>query len=162
MKTLFQKLLRDIKMNSNLRIVIGLSLVFVGFFWNDIQERIPDFVLNKPTINIQEPSGEIKAKTSFSSVVTDSKDRLNLTCFNKVFSDRCVNYKATNQDINDVYTLAAKNFFGDSLNGKYDGYGDNLVKTMKEVIGEEVHELTDEEKAKLSKTFLGLAWQTNN
>ena len=122
-------------MNSTLRIVIGLSLVFVGFFWNDIQERIPDFVSNEVTIDIEEPSEDVKSKTSFSNVVTDSKDRLNLTCFNKVFSDRCINYKATNQDINDVYVLAAKNFFGDSLNGKYDGYGDSLTKAMKDVIG---------------------------
>jgi len=149
-------------MNSTLRIVIGLSLVFVGFFWNDIQERIPDFVSNEIAVDIEEPSEDVKSKTSFSNVVTDSKDRLNLTCFNKVFSDRCINYKATNQDINDVYVLAAKNFFGDSLNGKYDGYGDSLTKAMKDVIGDEVHQLTEEEKKKLSQTFLGLAWQTSN
>ena len=68
----------------------------------------------------------------------------------------------SNQDINDVYTLAAKEFLGDSLNGKYDGYGDNLVKVMKDCIGEEVHQLSEEEKKDLSQTFLGLAWQTSN
>jgi len=149
-------------MNSNLRIILGLSLVFVGFFWNSIQERIPDFVPDKVTINIKEPTEGIKLKTDFSSVVTDSEDKIKLTCFNKVFSDRCIDYKATNQDVNDVYVLAAKNFFGESLSGKYDGYGDNLVKTMKDVIGDEVHQLTDKEKKELSETFLGLAWQTNN
>ncbi len=148
-------------MNPNLRIFLGLSLVFVGFFWNDIQERIPDFVSNTVTIDIEEPSEDIKSKTSFSSVITDKKDKIKLTCFNKVFSDRCINYKATNQDINDVYTLAAKEFLGDSLNGKYDNYGDNLVKAMKDCIGEEVHQLSEEEKKLLSQTFLGLAWQTS-
>ena len=149
-------------MNSNLRIVLGLSLVFVGFFWNSIQERIPDFVPNKVTINIEEPTEDIKLKTDFASIVTDSEDKIKLTCFNKVFSDRCIDYKATNQDVNDVYGLAAKNFFGESLSSKYYGYGDNLVKTMKDVIGDEVHQLTDEEKNRLSEAFIGLAWQTNN
>ena len=149
-------------MNPNLRIFLGLSLVFVGFFWNDIQERIPDFVSNTVTIDIEEPSEDIKSRTSFSSVITDKKDKIKLACFNKVFSDRCINYKATNQDINDVYTLAAKEFLGDSLNGKYDGYGDNLVKVMKDCLGEEVHQLSEEEKKDLSQTFLGLAWQTSN
>ena len=149
-------------MNPNLRIFLGLSLVFVGFFWNDIQERIPDFVSDKVTIDIEEPSEDIKLKTSFSSVITDRKDKIKLTCFNKAFSDRCIDYEATNQDVNDIYTLAAKEFFGDSLNGKYNGYGDNLVKIMKDAIGEEVHRLSEEEKNKLSQTFLGLAWQTSN
>ena len=161
-KTLFQKLPRDIKMNPNLRIFLGLSLVFVGFFWNDIQERIPDFVSDKVTIDIEEPSEDIKLKTSFSRVITDRKHKIKLTCFNKAFSDRCIDYEATNQDVNDIYTLAAKEFFGDSLNGKYNGYGDNLVKIMKDAIGEEVHRLSEEEKNKLSQTFLGLAWQTSN
>lgn len=150
-------------MNSNVRIIVGLSLVIIGFFWNDIQERIPDFSPDVPlAIEIVEPTDDIKKATEFASVVTDPTDKLNLTVFNKIFADRCVKYKATNQNINDVYTLAAKNFFGNSLNGKYDGYGENLVDTMKSVIGDEVHELSNEEKQKLSQTFMGLAWQTNN
>ncbi len=149
-------------MSNKTRLVLGILVILAAIFLPAIQERIPDFVSNEIAVDIEEPSEDVKSKTSFSNVVTDDKDRLNLTCFNKVFSDRCINYKATNQDVNDVYVLAAKNFFGDSLNGKYDGYGDSLTKAMKDVIGDEVHQLTEEEKKKLSQTFLGLAWQTSN
>lgn len=149
-------------MNPNVRIAVGLLLVLVGFFWDNIQERIPDFVPSDNVIDIAEPAEDMKEKTSFGSVVTDNKDRTNLAVFNKVFSDRCVSYKTTNQQVNDVYTLAAKDFFGDSLKGKYNGYGESLTGLLKDTIGEEVQELSLEEKQKLSESFSALAWQFSN
>tara|TARA_Y100000361_G_scaffold153621_1_gene175937 strand:+ start:2153 stop:2602 length:450 start_codon:yes stop_codon:yes gene_type:complete len=149
-------------MNPNVRIAVGLLLVLVGFFWDNIQERIPDFVPSDNVIDVAEPTENMKEKTSFGSVVTDNKDRANLAVFNKVFSDRCVSYKTTNQQVNDVYTLAAKDFFGDSLKGKYNGYGESLTGLLKDTIGEEVHELSSEEKQKLSESFSALAWQFSN
>ena len=135
-------------MNPNVRIAVGLLLVLVGFFWDNIQERIPDFVPSDNVIDVAEP--------------TENIDRANLAVFNKVFSDGCVSYKTTNQQVNDVYTLAAKDFFGDSLKGKYNGYGESLTGLLKDTIGEEVHELSSEEKQKLSESFSALAWQFSN
>ena len=61
--------------------LIGLALLAIGLFWPQIQERIPDFIIpSRPSIDIVEPSEEIKEKvSSISSEVVDKKDRLNLT-----------------------------------------------------------------------------------
>ena len=106
-----------------LRTIIGLAVIIIGLFWVQIQERIPDIVPdNTPSvvITIDEPSQEIKEKvSSIADLVTDEKDRLNLCIFNKVFAERVGSYDADAQQINDVYTEAAKIFFGETLKGKY-------------------------------------------
>ena len=147
-------------MSSGLRAVLGLTLIVVGFFWNDIRERIPTIIPDKkPTIAIEEPSEEIKKKvSSVSGLVTDSSDRLNLAVFNKVFSERCSSYKTDAQQLNDVYTLAGKEFFGDSLRGKYDGLSRAIVSLISDNIGDETHTLTEEEKLNLASDFIALAW----
>ena len=147
------------------RTIIGLAVIVVGLFWVQIQERIPDIVpINNPavTITINEPSQEIKDKvSSIASLVTDEKDRLNLCIFNKVFAERVKGYDADAQQINDVYTEAAKTFFGETLRGKYEGYGSGVTKLMSDIVGDENHTLTQQEKDKLSKVFNGLAWCLN-
>tara|TARA_R110000796_G_scaffold95438_2_gene200630 strand:+ start:605 stop:1063 length:459 start_codon:yes stop_codon:yes gene_type:complete len=151
-------------MNNSVRTVLGLALVVVGLFWNEIQERIPDFTpLPKPKIVINEPSEEIKEKiSSVADLVTDTNDRTRLAVFNEVFSDRCIGYKSDNQQINDIYTLAGKDVFGESLKGKYTGYGESITKFMKDTLGLEMHEVTEQEKENLSKLFSGLAWGLSN
>ena len=45
--------------------LIGLALLAIGLFWPQIQERIPDFIIpSRPSIDIVEPSEEIKEKVS--------------------------------------------------------------------------------------------------
>ena len=145
-----------------LRTIIGLAVIVVGLFWVQIQERIPDIVPNNNpavTITIDEPSQEIKNKvSSIADLVTDKKDRLNLCIFNKVFAERVESYDADAQQINDVYTEAAKVFFGETLRGKYEGYGSGVTKLMSDVVGDENHKLTQEEKDELGNIFNGLAW----
>lgn len=147
-------------MSNSIRTILGLALVILGVFWNDIRERIPDFTPTPEVIiSIDEPSKEIKEKvSSISSLITDDNDMINLAIFNKLFSDRLVLYEANNQQVNDIYTLAGKTFFKDTLKGKYDGLSSALTNLMKEELGVEVHELTEEEKINLSEAFSGLAW----
>jgi hypothetical protein len=147
------------------RVVIGLALVLVGLFWPQIQERIPD-LLPKPTpayVVVEPESEEIKEKvSSIATLVTDDNDRLLLAVFNQTFAERVENYDADAQDLTDVYVEAARNVFGESMRGKYDGYSEGLTSLMKNVLGNENHQVTKEEKAQLSAIFSGLAWALIN
>ena len=148
-----------------LRTIIGLAVIVVGLFWVQIQEGIPDIVPNNTpavVITIDEPTQEIKEKvSSIADLVTDEQDRLNLCVFNKVFAERVKDYDADAQQINDVYTEAAKIFFGETLKGKYEGYSSGITKLMSDIVGTENHILTQEEKDKLSNIFNGLSWHLN-
>lgn len=147
--------------SSKIRTVLGLLIVLVGLFLPQIQERIPDLIPDtpSPSIVIEEPTQEIKDKTlKVSEKVTDTKDRLDLCVFNKVFSERVLGYDADVQQVNDIYTESGKILFKDSLKGKYDGYGSGVVSLISEITGNENHELTQKEKQQISEVFSGLAW----
>ena len=147
--------------SSTIRTLLGLLLILIGLFLPQIQERIPDFTPNtpSPSIAIEEPTQEIKDKTlKISEKVTDDKDRLELCVFNKVFSERLLDYDADVQQVNDIYTESGRILFKDSLRGKYDGYGAGVVSLISEITGSENHELTQQEKQQISEVFSGLAW----
>ena len=147
--------------SSTIRTGLGLLIVLIGLFLPQIQERIPDLNPDNPapSIVIEEPTQEIKDKTlKVSEKVTDTKDRLELCVFNKVFSERVLGYDADVQQLNDIYTESGKILFKDSLKGKYDGYGTGVISLISEVTGNENHELTQQEKQQISELFSGLAW----
>ena len=144
-----------------IKAIIGLALLFIGLFWSQIQERIPDFTIaSKPSIDIVEPSEEIKEKvSSISSEVVDEMDRFNLAVFNNVFSERVLNYSDVKaQQINDIYTDSAKIFFGQRLKGKYSNLANNLTGLMSDTLGSEDHVVTPAELQGLSSDFQGLSW----
>lgn len=147
-------------MSNSIRVMLGLILVTVGFFWNDIMERIPDISPDEvPVVQIDRPNEEtLRDVLSVASLVTENDDKTKLAIFNNVFSDRVSGYSADTQQINDVYVLAAKNVFGDSMKGKYPGYGENLNGLMRSVLGSENKNLTQNDKDQLSKKFKGLAY----
>ena len=139
--------------------VLGLLIIILGLCWNDIRERIPDVVPTVPKIDIVEPDKDSLSNVSHIAVnITDRNDRLKLSIFNKVFADRLLSYPADAQQINDVYTLAAKNVFGSSLNGKYASLGGDLTDLMESIMGDENHTLGAEEKEILHRHFMALAW----
>ena len=144
--------------------MIGLALLAVGLFWPQIQERIPDFTIpTKPTLEIVEPSQEIKEKvSSIAELVTDKEDRVNLAVFNMIFAERVVAYDAEAQDVQDIYVLAAKILFDKSLVGKYDGYSKGIQGLLEDSMGTENHTLSQEEKESLAKNFSGLAYCLTN
>jgi len=147
--------------SSTIRTALGLLVVLVGLFLPQIQEWIPDLIPDnpKPTITIEEPTQEIKDKTlKVAEKVTDTKDRLELCVFNKVFSERILQYDTDVQQVNDIYTESGKILFKDSLKGKYDGYGSGVISLISEITGVENHELTQSEKQQISQVFSGLAW----
>lgn len=147
------------------RVAIGLALVFLGLFWPQIQERIPDLLPKpKPAYVVVEPeSDEIKQKaSSVASLVTDNDSRLLLAVFNQTFAERVIEYEADAQQINDLYVEAARNVFGDSMRGKFEGYSEGLTALLKDILGTENHTVTEEEKAQLNQVFSGLAWALLN
>ncbi len=147
--------------SSTIRTALGLLIVLVGLFLPQIQERIPDLKPRPPvpSVEIKEPTEAIKQKTlKVAEKVTDSKDRLELCVFNKVFSERVLGYNANVQQVNDIYTESGKILFTDSLKGKYDGYGSGVVSLIVEITGSENHELTQSERQQISDVFSGLAW----
>jgi hypothetical protein len=146
-------------MSPNLRILLGLAIVCVGFFWNDIQERIPDFLPDGISYVINKPNEKTLEKvSSVASLVTDNNDRERLSVFNNVFSERVTSYDCNGQQVNDIYTTAARGVFKDKLKGKYSGYAEGITKLMKDALGNENTPVKKDQKELLSENFSGLAW----
>ena len=147
----------------SVRLLIGVVLVLVGVFWEDIKNSIPEIPDNKPIITIDTPENSLVDQwTETCKSIKDPKDRVRLCVFNKVFADRVVGYNADAQQINDLYVLAAKEVFGDSIKGKYDKLGPAAQESMVSILGEENHIITESEKQNLNKAFLAFAWCLNN
>ena len=153
-------------MTDKTRAILGLGLILVGLFYYKISEIIvlPDPEPDVTIVEIDKPSEDIiDATKPVADLVIDKEDRLSLCIFNKIFSERIVGYfNIEAQEVNDLYVQAATNNFGTTLKGKYNGYSTGLTPLFKEDIGTQAHTLSDEEKAELSTTFLGLAWCLNN
>ena len=75
---------------------------------------------------------------------------------NKLITNK---YNIDTQKINDIYVLAAKYFFEDSIKDKYDTLPEELKTLFKTVVGEDNHTITAEEKVALQNVFGGLAWR---
>ena len=153
-------------MSDKTRALLGLMLIIISLFYDKIPDLIPKPGPgpDAPIIDINEPSQEIISVTRpIADLVTDENDRLKLCCFNKVFADRVGGYLGIKaQQANDLYVQAAKNYFSTTLQEKYDGLSEGLTSLFKREIDTQEHTLSDEERSKLSKTFLGLAWCLNN
>ena len=91
-------------------------------------------------------------------MVSDPSDRAKLAIFNYDFAQRVLSYEADSQQVNDIYTLAGKTFFKNTLVDKYTGLSEEIVALLIECMGEENHVLTQEEKNKLHEYFMGVAW----
>jgi hypothetical protein len=148
----------------SIRTVIGILILLAGFFWPQIEKALIKLIVSKPDIiKVDEPSEDIVNKISKTAdVVTDSKDRLNLAIFNYVFSNRVERYEGNSQQINDVYVKAAKNKFGGSMKGKYSGLSDGIEGLFKDILGDENHSVSSDEKNNMKTYFSALAWKLNN
>ena len=110
-------------------------------------------------LDIEVPSEEVKqAVESLEGMVSDPSDRAKLAIFNYDFAQRVLSYEADSQQVNDIYTLAGKTFFKNTLVDKYTGLSEEIVALLVECMGEENHVLTQEEKNKLHEYFMGVAW----
>jgi hypothetical protein len=145
--------------NKILLLIGGLLIVLSTLSFSPQPEGVEALV----DIDIPKPSDIYLDRLSpISDIVTEQQDRVNLCIFNKLFGDRVVNYKTSQQELNDLYVLSAKNFFGDSIKNKYEDLDKFLVDAIIKITGDDIHQLTDEEKLELQKTFYGISWALNN
>jgi hypothetical protein len=138
-------------------ILLLLTSVGLGIYkkYNTIEVDKDDVVI----LNIEKPDDSIlNIVQPINNIIFDQSDKIKNAIFNQEFSVRVLKYNTDNQKINDLYVLAAKNFFKDTMNNKYDDLDVSLQHIFESVISSENHELTEEDKIKLSKTFSGLAW----
>ena len=151
-------------MTNNIRAMLGVCLILVGFFWDSIQNNIPNIPLpTVPTLDIPKPdTATLENVSSIASLVTDKDDRLRLAVFNMVFSERVEDWECKGQQVNDIYVFAAESEFGTSLAGKYDGYADGIEGLFKESIGVKNATVSQEQKKSLSNDFSGLAYALAN
>jgi hypothetical protein len=129
------------------------------------QISIPNIVplpIPTPAVNLDldTPTDEILSIVNpISRLVTNKDDRIKLAVFNYSFSKRINKYNTDTQKINDIYVLAARYFFEDSMKDKYDTLPEELKTLFKTVVGEDNHTITAEEKVALQNVFGGLAWR---
>lgn len=144
---------------------IALLLIAYGAFGGGLLD-----LLDKPNpkpnpepqvsiLNIDKPTEDIinRVKT-FSDLITDPTDRAKIAIFNYEFANQLISYETDLQQLNDVYVLAGKKFFQNSMVGKYKALPDMITSLIQEVTGEENHVLSEQEKQKLNQYFLGVAW----
>lgn len=110
-------------------------------------------------LNIDKPSENIIFRIEkFSTLISDPTDRAKIAIFNNDFANRIRGWETNNQQINDVYTLAGKIFFKESLINKYEGLSTEITGLLRELLTDDNHILTSEEKTKVSEYFNGIAW----
>lgn len=151
-------------MNKNIiAIVLVIYAVFGGGLF-DMFDNIKPSPTPEPEpvveiLNIDKPSEEVLSKVQeFSSIITDPNDRAKIAIFNYEFAERVIGYETTSQQVNDVYSLAGKLFFKNSLVDKYDGLAEKIISLLQEVLTDENHTVSQEEKVKLNQYFTGVAW----
>ena len=152
-------------MNSSMLRVIGIVFMVCGFFIDDIVSSLT--VVNEVEVvqlGLSQPSDEISSIVKeIDDIITDRNDKLSMAIFNKVCADRIAKWPELNQqEFNNVYVNAAKKFFGDSMKGKYEPLDRFLVGVIMDVTGDDIHNLTPQERAAISARLSGMAWHLVN
>jgi hypothetical protein len=145
----------------NIKNIIALILIGIGLTLQ-LAPLIPN-IKPKPDVailNIDKPSDRVLALVqSTSDLITDPTDRAKVAIYSQEFANRVKSYDAQLQQVNDVLSLSAKEFFNGSINDKYIGLDDGIINLITSSVGgDDNHKLTDSEKAELSEVFMGLAW----
>ena len=145
-------------MKKRLLLVGGVILLLVGLFGLPQQANVNGFEIDVP-----KPNGNVPDNVrNIASLVTNVEDRQQLCAFNKIFADRLISYETDQQKLNDVYVLAAKKYFGDSLKDKYKDLDVILKNAISSVTGDDVHLLGDKEKEDLQNNFYAISWYLIN
>ena len=143
--------------------IIAILLIVIGLAGTGWVKLPSPIIKPKPEpvtiLNIDKPSQNIIDKVQkFSTLIKDPTDRAKIAIFNYEFATKVLTYQANLQQVNDVYTLAGKTFFQNSIVGKYAGLSDMLVELLKESAGDKNHILTEKEKTDIHDSFMGVAW----
>ena len=143
--------------------IIALLLITFGVFGTSFLDLL-DKPLPKPEpqvsiLEIDKPSEDTLALVKkYGDLIKDPNDRARIAIYNYEFATRVRAYDTSLQQLNDVYVLAGKTFFKDSLVGKYEGLADMLIQQIQNITTDEDHKLTQGEKDEISKQFMAIAW----
>ncbi|NBP01101.1 MAG: hypothetical protein EBU90_13390 [Proteobacteria bacterium] len=144
--------------------IIAIALILYAIFGSglvDLLKNIKPIPQPQPAsiLNIDKPSNDVILRVErFSNLITDPTDRAKIAIFNYDFANRIKTWNTNNQQVNDVYTLAGKIFFQDSLVNKYSGLSTEITDLLKELLTDDNHILSEEEKNKVNQYFAGIAW----
>jgi len=144
--------------------IIAIALILYAVFGSglvDLLKNIKPIPQPQPAsiLNIDKPTNDVILRVErFSNLITDPTDRAKIAIFNYDFANRIKTWNTNNQQVNDVYTLAGKIFFQDSLVNKYSGLSTEITDLLKELLTDDNHILSEEEKNKVNQYFAGIAW----
>lgn len=151
--------------NKMINLLFGIFIILYGVFGKTISENLS--IINEIEVidlYIEEPSEAILNQTAgISKIIAEQEDRISFAVFNKVCSDRMQQWPEVNQqNLNDIYVLAAKKYFGNSINGKYEGLSDFVVDNIESVSGEDIHVLSESEIKQIAELLRGMSWNLVN
>jgi hypothetical protein len=144
--------------------IIAIALILYAIFGSglvDLLKNIKPIPQPQPAsiLNIDKPTNDVILRVErFSNLITDPTDRAKIAIFNYDFANRIKTWNTNNQQVNDVYTLAGKIFFQESLVNKYSGLSTEITDLLKELLTDDNHILSEEEKNKVNQYFAGIAW----
>jgi len=152
----------------NLKLLLGIALLAVGFFYNDLpidrllhvqktnNEYAQLLTLSKPSDAVYQEVKDIKNIVSGPDEVFD---RELIAIFNNEMGKRIATYEnVTTLNFENYYYDAGKMYFEGRIAKKYSGLGDKLYKVILSTLGENESIITKEDFAKLSEKMRGIAW----
>lgn len=143
----------------NWRLILGLAMIGLAFWIDESPRPIPAVDYNA-VLGLEDQKTE---PTGVREEVTDQIDRENIAIIHNEMGKRLPNYSNVNTlQFEKFYVDSTKEFFGDSLVGKYRDLGEKMYKLILSTLGESEGQITQNEMSELSKRMRGLAWEILN
>lgn len=151
------------------RMIIGLGIIFVVFasdHVSSVKNVLSSFTQKSINLVDEKPSDDIIQKsTKISELITDKSDRINFAIFNLQFAGRLDGYYQQNisaQQLASLYGTSLKEYFKDSIDGKYAGLETEIKNIFVDSFGELEHILSEQEISSFREVIIGLAWKLSN
>lgn len=143
----------------NWRQILGLAVLAFAFFIDGNIESNPTVDYNA----ILDLKNEETKSIGLKEEVTEQIDRENIAIIHNEMGKRLLNYTDVNTlQFENFYIGSTKDFFGDSLIGKYRNLGEKIHSVILTTLGETEGQISPEEMTALSKRMRGLAWEILN
>ena len=143
----------------NWRLILGLAIIGLAFFMHEKSPVNPNLDYNV-ILDLQDQSVE---KIGLKEEVTNQTDRENIAVIHNEMGKRLGGYSNVNtMQFEKFYFGSAKEFFGNSLAGKYRDLGEKMYKVVLSTLGENEGQISEKEMSELAKKMRGLAWEILN
>lgn len=152
----------------NQKIILGLVVIVIGFFWNDISKMLhaePVTISNKynQILKLEQPSSElIQDIGDVKSIVSGPdqvEDRESIAVFSNEMAKRVTKYNnVTTLDFENYYFEAGKLMFEGKLSKKYLGLNNKMRDIVASTLGENEAIIAPEDFEKFSKKLKALSW----